>query len=103
MRCIGSCRYHRFSVARSSAHLCELACAERYTAVCFAGFGRLGEFADGAALCTPRCGSLLALRGSPHGVEDSGERLVARFGHTPKNKTAYPKVSRWLFGCGDRI
>ena len=56
VRSTGACRHSRFSLARSAAHLGELARAERHAAVRVAGTRRLGISGDGAALCASRRG-----------------------------------------------
>ena len=57
VRGLGTRRDRGLPVARSAAHLRQLARAERHAAVRAAGVGRLGVNIHDAAICAPRCGS----------------------------------------------
>ncbi len=69
----------------------ELACTERYAAVCLAGDGWVGECGDGAALCSLGSDHLAPyaarLRGVGAGVpEGDSENLWHVYGTVPKRK-----------------
>ena len=77
-----------FSVARPTAHLGELARAERHAAIRVAGIGGLGESGDGAALRALLGRALSALCGSPVRFAGCGSvgKLTAQFRHSPQNE-----------------
>ena len=76
-------RYRELQVPRPEAHLGKLARAERDAALCLTGTRRLGNGANGAALCAPE-------RGSPRAMG----RTCANPWHIPGTPAELPENAR---------